>query len=130
MATQAQQVECTIPVLRVTDLDRSIRFYTQSLGFKVDWGGADGATICSVSRDGCCVMLAVDVGATTPSWVWIGLEDASLFDEFRAKGVQVVQEPKNFSWAYEMKFADPDGNVLWLGTESRSDLPLLDQPTG
>jgi hypothetical protein len=31
----------------------------------------------------------------------------------------------NFSWAYEMKFADPDGNVLWLGTEPKTDVPFV-----
>jgi hypothetical protein len=29
-----------------------------------------------------------------------------------------------------MKFADIDGNVLWLGTECRADLPLANQAMG
>ncbi len=62
-----------------------------------------------------------------PAWVWIGLENDSLFETYRCKGVKVRQEPKNFSWAYEMKFEDLDGNVLWLGTESRKDEPFEDQ---
>jgi catechol 2,3-dioxygenase-like lactoylglutathione lyase family enzyme len=39
-----RQVECTIPVLPVRELARSVRFYTEMLGFKLDWGGGDGAT--------------------------------------------------------------------------------------
>lgn len=57
----------------------------------------------------------------SPTWMWIGLEDDSLFDEFRSKGAKVLQEPKNRSWANEMKIADIAGNVMWLGTEPRAD---------
>ena len=120
-------VECTIPVLPVSDLQRSVRYYTQTLGFKLDWGGAEADTICSVSRDGCSVMLSQQIKSDSPVWVWIGLEDDSLFDLYRSLNVRVLQEPKNYPWAYEMKFADEDGNVLWLGTEPRSDMSFEDQ---
>jgi len=127
MADQREQrtVECTIPVLPVKNLQASIEFYTNTLGFQLDWGGEPGKIICSVSRDGCCVMLQQRSQEFTPGWVWIGLVDDALFDEYKAKGVTVLQEPMNFSWAYEMKFADPDGNVLWLGTEPKSDMPFV-----
>jgi predicted lactoylglutathione lyase len=120
------QVECTIPVLPVRDLANSIRFYTNTLEFKLDWGGEHGKIICSVSKDGCSIMLLQTDTTHATAWVWIGLEDDSLFDRYKARGVNVVQEPRNYSWAYEMKFADPDGNVLWFGTETRMDLPLED----
>jgi hypothetical protein len=60
-------------------------------------------------------------------WVWIGLEDDSLFEVYKTKGVKVLEEPKNYSWAYEMKFEDIDGNVLWLGTGPQDDLPFEDK---
>ena len=121
-----RQVECTIPVLPVRDLQSSIRFYTGTLEFKLDWGGNDGDIICSVSRDGCSIMLFQRNTIDSPVWVWIGVESDSVFGTYRDRGVKVVQEPRNFSWAYEMKFEDLDGNVLWLGTEPRSDLPIED----
>jgi catechol 2,3-dioxygenase-like lactoylglutathione lyase family enzyme len=127
MTNNHNTVECTIPILPVQNIAQSIEFYTNTLGFTLDWGGQPGSTICSVSRDGHSLMLAHNFGCGSPAWVWIGLEDAALFDEFRTKGVKVLQEPRNFSWAYEMKFADPDENVLWLGTEPRTDLPLEDE---
>lgn len=112
-------VECTIPILPVRNLQKSIGFYAGTLGFSVDWGGEPGAEVCGMSRDGQPIMLRQQ-DAAEPAWVWIGLEDDSLFDEYRSKGVRVVQEPRNRPWAYEMKFADADGNILWLGTEPRS----------
>ena len=112
-------VECTVPILPVADLAASVDFYTKSLGFKLDWGDVDNGCICSVSRDGCSIMLMKHSVPVSPVWVWIGLKDESLFEEFRLHGARALQEPKNFSWAYEMKFEDIDGNVLWIGTESR-----------
>ena len=125
-----RQVECTIPILPVRDLMRSIRFYTETLGFKLDWGGEDGSTLCSVSKDGCSIMLSQSLEASPGVWVWIGLEDDSLFHLYQNRGVKVRQEPKNYSWAYEMKFEDVDGNILWLGTEARTDIPLEDKQHG
>ena len=120
-----RQVECTIPVLPVANLARGIRFYTTNLGFKLDWRGS---VVCSVSRDGHSIMLrqtAQDEKAA-PVWVWIGLHTDRLFESFRRKRVKVVQKPLNHSWAYDVMFADPDGNVLWLGTGTKQDLPLDD----
>lgn len=120
------QVECTIPILPVRDLSQSVAFYTKQLGFQIDWGGEAGSQVASVSRDGRCIMLMQRADIADPVWVWIGLEDDTCFAEFRSRGVKVRQEPQNRSWAYEMKFEDPDGNVLWLGTEPRIDIPFID----
>ena len=79
-----RQVECTIPVLPVRDLGRSIRFYTETLGFKLDWGGGDRSIICSVSKDDCHIMLSQSADGRPGVWVWIGLEDDSLFHSIEA----------------------------------------------
>jgi predicted lactoylglutathione lyase len=121
------KVECTIPVLPVADLAASVDFYTNSLGFQLDWGDVQYGTVCSVSRDGRPIMLMKHSKPVSPVWTWIGLADESLFDEYRTNGAKVFQEPRNFTWAYEMKFEDIDGNVLWLGTEPRKNEPYADQ---
>ena len=72
-------------------------------------------------------MLCQREAMAEPSWVWIGCEDETVFALWRSLGVKVRQDPKNWSWAYEMKFEDLDGNVLWLGTEPRRDQPFEDQ---
>ena len=114
------------PGAAVRILAESLAFYIGTLGFKLDWGGEEGGVIASVSRDGSCIMLSERFAVDAPAMVWIGIEDADLFDEWRASGVEIRQKPKNWTWAYEMKFGDPDGNVLWLGTDSRTDRPFED----
>ena len=127
MSHTPHQVECIIPVLPVSSLRRSIQFYTQTLGFKHDWGHGEHDTVCGISRDGCSLMLSQAINDDTSRiWVWIGLEDDSLFDDWRRQGVKIRQEPRNMPWAYEMKFEDLDGNVLWLGTGPREDIPLVE----
>jgi predicted lactoylglutathione lyase len=130
MTAPRQTVECTIPVLPVRNLTKSIRFYTDILGFRLDWGGEAGKLICSVSRDKCCIMLAQRAEPGSAVWIWIGVSDDSLFGLWKSRGVKVLQEPQNHPWAYEMKFQDIDGNVLWLGTERRTDIPLQDEAGG
>ncbi len=121
MSTSERQIECTIPILPVSDLVRSIDFYTHTLGFKLEW---NAGTICSVSRDRGGIMLSET--ANSDARVWTGVRSYAVFHVFRDKGVKIRQEPRNWSWAYEMKFEELDGNVLWLGTEPRDDLPKED----
>ena len=115
--TAAATVECIIPVLRVTQVDESIRYYTDILGFKVDW---HDTTIASVSRDGHAVMLSEGAHGHAGTWVWIGVEDIEpLFDQLTAKGVKILEKPTNYPWAYQMKIVDPDGHVLWIGSDPK-----------
>lgn len=123
-------VENTCPVLPVRDLAAAIAYYTGTLGFKLDWGGGPGSLVCGVSRGNGSLMLSRRAAIAGPVWVWIGLGDESLIGEYRARGVAIHREARNFPWAYEILFADPDGNILWLGAEPRKDQPFDDPDHG
>ncbi len=118
--------ECTIPILRVSNLQASLKYYESVLGFQRDWGGnAEYSLIASVSRDNCPLMLFQEGQGQFGTWVWIGVEDVeSLYQEYRDRGVKVIMPPTNFRWALEMRIEDPDGHVLRIGSESRPDLPI------
>ena len=111
-----RQIENTIPVLPVRDLGFSMAFYRSVLGFEMEW---QTDAVCSVARDGCSIMLQQQ-DEVTGGTVWIGVEDDSIFAEILSSDATIVQQPTNQPWAYEMKIADPDGNVLWLGTGPKS----------
>ncbi len=118
------RIENAIPILRVRSLEASIDYYLSVLGFKVDWQvpGSMG----SVSRDGHSIMLCEGDQGNPGTWVWVGVDDASLFDELAAKGATIRRAPTNYRWAYEMRVEDPDGHVLRFGTEPRADQPFED----
>jgi len=106
------------PILRIENMQTSLDFYVNKLGFKnVEWGTDD---FTSVSRDRAHIFLCRDGQGRGAAWVWIGVEDAEkLHEEFKAKGVAIRMPPTNHSWALEFHVEDPDGNVLRLGSEPK-----------
>jgi len=106
------------PILRVENMQASLRFYVDQLGFKnVEWGTDE---FTSVSRDGAALYLCRGGQGRGAAWVWIGVEDAAkLHEELKANGVQIRMPPTNYPWALEMHVEDPDGNVLRLGSEPK-----------
>jgi len=114
------------PVLHVTDVEASLRFYVDRLGFTSPWRyDEDGsARVAQVDRQGCALILA----DTWPDKIGKGLMFISLnvepatheaavaaLDALRAelerKGVPV----KEGSWGYRILVVDdPDGNQLFF----------------
>src|SRR5687768_531009 len=98
--TVGKRVECLIPVLTVESPDASINYYVKTLGFRHDWGGGH---IGSASLDGFPIMFVQGTPAQ-PTSVWIGVGDiVPFYEDYKARGVTIQQEPTNATWAYEMK---------------------------
>jgi len=104
------------PILRVENMEASLRFYVGILGFKnADWGNSD---FTSINRDSAVLYLCRGAQGRGGAWVWMGVEDAQkLHDQLKAQGVPVRMPLTNHSWALEFQVEDPDGNVLRLGSE-------------
>ena len=112
------------PVLHVTDVEASLRFYIDRLGFTSPWRyDEDGrAHVAQVDRQGCALILAdtwaervgkgtmfvsLNVEPATPEAAAAAVD--SLRAEFEAKGVPV----RDGSWGYRLLVVDdPDGNQL------------------
>ena len=110
------------PILRVRALPASLAYYTQALGFAVDW--EDGTGFASLSRGDCQLFLCEGDQGHPGAWVYIGVADAvAAHDELRARGATIRQPPTNFAWALELQVEDPDGNVLRLGSDPLPDVP-------
>ncbi len=112
------------PILNVKDVEASLRFYIDQLGFTSPWRYDEGGRmhVAQVDRQGCSLILA----RTWPEKVGKGLIFVSLNTEpptreagtaaldalraeFEANGVQV----KDGSWGYRLLVVDdPDGNQL------------------
>jgi catechol 2,3-dioxygenase-like lactoylglutathione lyase family enzyme len=118
----AHAIENITPILRVESLDRSVEYYTGVLGFSEEWRESGMA---GVSREGWSIMLCEGAQGNPGTWLWIGAHDAAvLYEELKASGATIFQEPANYPWAYEFKVSDLDGHVLRFGSE-----PLEDEPT-
>lgn len=108
--------ENSAPILRVENMETSVRFYVEMLGFtNADWGDDD---FTCVSRDNAGIYLCQGGQGRGGAWLWVGVEDAArLHSEYKQRGVKVRLPPTNYSWALEMQVEDPDGNVLRFGSE-------------
>jgi catechol 2,3-dioxygenase-like lactoylglutathione lyase family enzyme len=117
------------PVIHVKDVEASLRFYIDQLGFTSPWRyDEDGrAHVAQVDRDACALILA----DTWPEKVGKGLMFISLnFEpeaqvaaldalraELEAKGVAV----KDGSWGYRLLVVDDlDGNQLFFNYPAES----------
>ena len=111
------------PVLHVTDVETSLRFYVDRLGFTCPWR-YDEDSVARVDRQGCALILAetwpekigkglmfisLNVEPATPEGAIAALD--ALRAELEAKGVPV----KEGSWGYRLLVVDdPDGNQLFF----------------
>jgi catechol 2,3-dioxygenase-like lactoylglutathione lyase family enzyme len=114
------------PFFIVKDLQASIAFYRERLGFQLDFQGpGDRPFYAGVSRDGIAIFLkaiASDVlpcpNHTRHPWArWdayiITVDPDTLFDEFKQHGVSFVKELSFIDeglWGFEI--TDGDGYVL------------------
>lgn len=114
------------PIFHVTDVEASLRFYVDRLGFTSPWrfDEAGKVFVAQVDRQGCAIILS----SQWPAKIGKGLLFVSLnvepptreaataaLDELRAelesKGVAV----KDGSWGYRLLVVDdPDGNQLFF----------------
>ncbi len=106
------------PILRVENIEASLRFYVDKLGFaNASWGSND---FTCISRQGAVLYLCRGSQGRGGAWVWIGVEDAEkLHEELKACGVPIRLPPTNHSWAVEIQVEDPDGNVIRFGSEPK-----------
>ncbi|MGA8503492.1 MAG: VOC family protein [Candidatus Sulfotelmatobacter sp.] len=111
------------PVLRVKDVDASIAYYLNALGFELRWRANEG--FACVARDKCTIFLTNDNQSQARMWIWIGVQDVrALHAQYVASGAKIRNPPENFEWALEMQVEDLDGNVLRIGSDCEKDKPL------
>jgi catechol 2,3-dioxygenase-like lactoylglutathione lyase family enzyme len=115
------------PVLNVTDVEASLRFYLDRLGFTCPWrfDDEDGrAYVAQVDRQGCALILAkkwpekvgkglmfISLNVEPPTHEAATAALDALRAELEARGAQV----KEGWWGYRLLVVDdPDGNQLFF----------------
>lgn len=110
-----------VPLLGVTDMQRSLRFYLDGLGFvmKNKWEPEGKLRWCWLARGGASIMLQEYLPGRRPEGVLgqgvsvcFQCEDAvALYREFRSRGIEATEpEVGNSMWV--TCFSDPDGYKL------------------
>ena len=104
------------PILGVADLDASLRYYTDVLGFEAaPWNTGD---FTAVALAGHGIYLAQGAQGQPGAWVWIGVGDVrAVHALYVSRGAIIRLPPTNYPWALELQIEDPDGNVLRFGSD-------------
>lgn len=103
----------TRPVLFVDDVNRSLNFYLQKLGFEKSWHEGDGSgKVCQVARSGCEIILCEDAARTDKGRLFISLDEAAVGRLRRDLAERSVPSKMSW-WGYDcLQVDDPDGNEL------------------
>jgi len=111
------------PILRVADLDASVAYYCDRLGFAFQWRSDP---VAAVGRDRTALMLCAGDQGQAGTWVWIAADDVDvLYAEFGARGARLRHPPTNFPWgSRECQVTDPDAHVLRFGSDLRPGEPM------
>jgi predicted enzyme related to lactoylglutathione lyase len=132
MKTEASQsLTYVAPVLRVSDIARSLAFYRDRLGFAVEF--VYESFYAGVCRDGCHIHLK---GSPLPPRdeiafereehidIYIGVQSAeTLSERFASAGVAFVAPLRHMPYGTEFYVRDPDGYILGF-VESHANLHM------
>lgn len=120
-APTAANLKQAVPFLWVTDIERSLRFYVEGLGFalKNKWEPEGKIRWCWLTRGGASIMLQEYLPGRWPEGtlgqgvsLCFQCEDAvALYRELRSRGVE-AQEPFVGNSMWVTCFSDPDGYKL------------------
>ena len=107
-----------VPILNVGDLQRSLRYYRDQLGFQVDWEHGDPPDFGSVTRGHTTIFLCEGCQGTPGGWMMVFARDVDdLHEDFSDRGAKIRMAPKDMPWDIrEMHVSDLDGNVIRFGT--------------
>ncbi len=116
-----------VPVIKASDLEGSVRFYTKVLDFERKWPGYEGREtangVAHLVRDGAEILLSRHAGdGVFGSLNRVYVDDIDeRYATFRARGLDTTQRPESpihtapvdQTWGLrEFAVTDPDGNGL------------------
>jgi lactoylglutathione lyase len=127
-----QNIKQAVPFFMIQDMECSLKFYVDGLGFEIKNKWTPRGTIewCWLQKEDAAIMLQEyhwDHAAKSEGKqgegvsIWFQCEDSlQLYHEFLSKGLQ-PQEPFVGNGLWDVKIIDPDGYVLHF--ESPTDVP-------
>lgn len=112
------------PQLRTTDLEDSIRFYTEQVGLELEFRHSDFYAGIRAGA-GCFHLKRVDAPDPSVAFVrqgghlhlYLGVDDVDAFGlRLRGAGVELVQPPCDTEWGTrELVFNDDQGHTIYAG---------------
>ena len=111
-------------VLAVPDLDKSVSYFVDALGFQPEWG--DGTNWQALARDDVRLMISYCPEAPPPAdtgdhsyFGYLEVDDVdALHAEITGRGAIIRRSPTDRPWGMrEMAVATPDGHRIMIGQQ-------------
>ena len=127
MESTIQNIRLAVPFFMVADMEASLRFYTEGLGFKItnQWVPRGKIEWCWLERDAVSVMLQQLHRGLEPVGLGVSIcfmcaDALALYQEFTERRVE-IKEPFVGNGLWVVAVDDPDGYRLEF--ESPTDAP-------
>lgn len=106
-------------VFHVTDMQQSLDFYQNALGFEATFTWEDPVSYAVLKRGDISIHLSKAENSSTPKgnslYVFVHDVDA-VYDEFIARGASIENPPKTYEYGMrDFDVIDPDGYQLTFG---------------
>jgi GNAT superfamily N-acetyltransferase/catechol 2,3-dioxygenase-like lactoylglutathione lyase family enzyme len=113
----------SVPILYSSDVLKSIRYYTDVLGFDGQWKWDDPPSFGGVSKDGVQIFFCKDGQGKPGTWIAIMVNDVDeLYERIKSKGGKILSIPEDKEWGLrEMLVQDPDEHVIRFGQGIRAN---------
>lgn len=117
---KVNKFECAIPILNVKNLQASMNYYVEKLGFEKKWDWGEPPDFGCVGRGKIEIFLCEGCQGQPGMWMSIFLEDVdALYEEYKKSGATIIDPPTNYPWrTREMLIEDLDGHRFRMSGES------------
>jgi uncharacterized glyoxalase superfamily protein PhnB len=102
------------PILNVKNLQASMDYYVEKLGFEKMWDWGDPPDFGCVKRGKVEIYLCEGSQGQPGTWMSIFVDDVdTLYEEYQKSGATILDPPENYPWeTREMLVEDLDGHRL------------------
>ena len=88
-----------VPILYSSDVKRTLRFYTEVLGFESMWEWDDPPTFGGVSKNSVEIFFCKEGQGHPGTWLSIMIDNVDeLFERITEKEGKIISAPENMEW--------------------------------
>jgi len=118
------KIESVIPILYSDDVARSIKYYTEVLGFEEHWTWDEPPTFGGVVDGDTTIFFCKGNQGHKGTWLAINVNNVDEYYEvIKAKNAEIISPPDTKPWSMrEMLVKDPDGHILRIGHNTNCEV--------
>ena len=111
------QFEKSISILYSTNIPRSLKYYTEQLGFEQKWEYDTPATFGGVGKDNVEIFFCKEAQGNPGTWLCVVLDNVdAYYNSIKSTGAKIIALPESKEWNMrEMLVEDPDGHIIRFG---------------